>query len=52
VCKLLLWQLVPWGGVGGRGGGQGLVGRIAERLVAGVVGAGWAGHIEWEGLSS
>ena len=41
---------MPWGGVGGRGGGWGLVGRTAEWLVAGAVGAGWAGHIEWEGL--
>ena len=46
--KLLLLVLVPWGGVGGRGGGWGLVGRTAEQLVAVVMGVGWVGHIEWE----
>ena len=50
MCRLSLRELVPWGGVGGRGGGWDLVGRTAEWLVAGVVGAGWAGHIEWEEL--
>ena len=50
MCTLLLSVLVLWEGVGGRGGVQDLVGRTAEQLVAGLVGAGWEGHIEWEGL--
>lgn len=50
MCTLLLLVLVLWEEVGGRGGGWDLVGHTAEQLVAGVVGAGWAGHIVWEEL--